>query len=195
MRCGRKVTAALFPKVDSPEKFASMPEYYQAGFAIAMVVEGVEKLNRCLQGVSPLPAPREPTEEEILRGFKYLFGEDGEGMFETFFKDEGREFCEWAEAFEAQMDTRQRADFAQGMADAFRMLAGENKSNDATEIYLFMSLFWRVVEQLRSVDQLHQVLIKILGRNRAGYDPKRVAQICHRVGKRFRRRGRPRKIP
>jgi hypothetical protein len=60
------------------------------------------------------------------------------------------------------------------------------------EIYIFLLLFWRFVNQLKSVSQLHQVLVKIFSAHRVG-DLKRIEKICQRIGLHYRKPGRPKK--
>jgi hypothetical protein len=65
--------------------------------------------------------------------------------------------------------------------------------NTAFEIYNFMLLYWRIIERLKSVHHLHEVLVKVFGPYRAG-DLKRTEKICQRIGLRYRKAGRPKKI-
>ncbi|MGA3283428.1 MAG: hypothetical protein ABSD57_03070 [Verrucomicrobiota bacterium] len=62
--------------------------------------------------------------------------------------------------------------------------------NTTFEIYLFLLLYWKSVVQLKSVHDLHQVIVKILGAHRTG-DLKRMEKICQRIGLRYRKPGRP----
>jgi len=58
------------------------------------------------------------------------------------------------------------------------------------EIYIYLIRFWRNIEQLKSVFDLHQLLRKVLGEHRTG-NLKRVEKICQRIGLHFRKPGRP----
>lgn len=64
--------------------------------------------------------------------------------------------------------------------------------NLAFEVYIFMLWHWRMVEKLDSVPELHKLLVKHLGQNRAG-DLKRIEKICQRIGLHFRKPGAPKK--
>ncbi len=70
--------------------------------------------------------------------------------------------------------------------------AGEIGSTNF-EIYIFFIMYWRVIEQLKSVSDLHQLLRKVFGEHRTG-DLKRIEKICQRIGLHFRKPGRPKKI-
>jgi len=89
------------------------------------------------------------------------------------------------------------SDFLLAYAAGFAKKPGENFKGDVGgttfEIYLFLLMFWRVVEQFKSVSQLHEVLRKVLGEHRTG-DLKRIEKICGRVGLHFRKPGRPKKL-
>jgi hypothetical protein len=65
--------------------------------------------------------------------------------------------------------------------------------NSATEIYIILILYWRSVNAMESVRQLHQFLGKIVRSNRIG-DLKRVEKICERIELRYRKPGRPKKV-
>jgi hypothetical protein len=194
IRCGEKVSCALFPNFREGPSFEAKGSGYDGGFAQGLIYAGLKNLNDVFEKLKPWPKSRLPTESEMRGRLYHLFGENGDWLFDLF-KDDGAEFFAGVKEYESKLTLTEAANYHQGHADAIRMVAGENKKNDATEICLFMMLFWRVVDRLESVDQLHQVLTKVFGRNRVGYDVKRVAQICQRVGKRYRGCGRPRKQP
>ncbi len=88
-------------------------------------------------------------------------------------------------------------DFLLGFSDAFsrkpKTFQASNIGNPTFEIYVFMLIYWRAVERMDSVRQLHEVLVKVFGANRVG-DQKRIEKICQRVGLSFRKPGRPKKI-
>jgi hypothetical protein len=91
------------------------------------------------------------------------------------------------------MSLKEQAELHQGIADATRMVAGENDSKETTAIVLTMVIFWRLVDRLPTARSLLDMLTKAHGENIVGDDPKRIAQICARIGKKFRGPGRPRK--
>jgi hypothetical protein len=64
-----------------------------------------------------------------------------------------------------------------------------NFGNSAFEIYNFMLLYWQIIERLKSVHHLHEVLVKAFG-YRAG-DLKRTEKICQRISLTYRKPGRP----
>lgn len=65
--------------------------------------------------------------------------------------------------------------------------------SSAFEVYIFMLWHWRAIEQLSSVRELHQSLVKHLGPQRAG-ELKRTEKICQRIGLHYRKAGRPKKL-
>jgi len=87
-------------------------------------------------------------------------------------------------------------DFLLGYADGFsrkpRTFQVGNILNPTFEIYVFMLMFWRAIENMDSVRQLHEVLVKVFGAPRMG-DQKRIEKICQRIGLSFRKAGRPKK--
>jgi hypothetical protein len=87
-------------------------------------------------------------------------------------------------------------DFLVGYADGFsrkpKTLKVGELGNTTFEIYLFMLLYWRSVQGMRSVRGLHESLVKIFGANRVG-EEKRIEKICQRIGLTFRKAGRPKK--
>jgi hypothetical protein len=87
-------------------------------------------------------------------------------------------------------------DFLLGYADAFsrkpKTFNVGNLGNPTFEIYLFMLVYWRVIERLDSARQFHEFLVKVFGANRIG-DQKRIEKICQRIGLSFRKPGRPKK--
>lgn len=194
LRCGEKVSAALFPKIQDLPSFDAKGTGYEAGFATGLIEAGLRMFDNVFEKFKPWPKLRKPTDDEMRKGLQYLFGEHGEWLFEVI-KDDGQMFSDAVAEYEVKLTVGEAANYRQGQADALRMVAGENRKNDATEIYLFMLMYWRVVDRLDSVDHLHQLLTKVFGGNRVGYDVKRVAQICQRIGKRYRARGRPPKQP
>ena len=83
--------------------------------------------------------------------------------------------------------------FSAGFARKPKSLKIGDIGNTATEIYVFMWMFWRFVHQLKSVHELHEVLVKVLGAHKVG-DLKRVEKICQRMGLHYRKPGRPAKV-
>lgn len=86
--------------------------------------------------------------------------------------------------------------FLQGFADGFarkpRSFEVGSIGTMSFEPYIYMAWAWRVVRQLRSTAELHQLLVRVFGQNRVG-ELKRVEKICQRIGLQFRKPGRPRK--
>ncbi len=194
IRCSEKFNQAMFPDLVDRSGFQAKEMNYQAGFALGLVEGGLMKMEAVFERLGPWPKMREPTDDEIKQALHFLFGEPGLWLWELL-EDDGVIFSRGIEGFEADLTLAKAANYAEGRASALRMLAGANKKNEATDIYLFLLLYWRVVERLETVDHLHRVITKVFGPNLAGSDPKRIAQICQRVGLKYRARGRPPKQP
>lgn len=89
------------------------------------------------------------------------------------------------------------SEFHRGLSAGLHGLGPDSpgdRSNDATEVYLLLVIWWRFVVRFDSVTVLHAWLTRTLGPARAG-ERKRTEKICQRIGLRFRERGRPRKNP
>ena len=67
-----------------------------------------------------------------------------------------------------------------------------NFHRPTTHIYLLMFTYWRTVEQIPSVVELHRRLCRVLTPALVG-DQKRIEKICQRLGLRLGPRGRPSK--
>jgi hypothetical protein len=96
--------------------------------------------------------------------------------------------------FESEMDLEAKGHLHAGISDAHLMLSGKNAATSTTLRYTSMIVYWRVVEMMTSMEQLHEFLTKIYGVNVVGTDIKGTRQLCHRIGKRFKSPGRPKKL-
>ncbi len=180
-QCGEKVNRALFPRVYAPAK--SFPSAYGAGVAVGMIVTG-----------------RKTASVTLATKFATLSAEQRGDIWQRVSGEESAPPSgitagerEQVSEIEAKFTPEQQVDFDQGKADAGRMLLGENETTEATQIYKLMLTFWRFVDELPNTQVLFEFLSATLGQNVVGNDPKRVQQLCRRVGKKFRPPGRPRK--
>ena len=86
------------------------------------------------------------------------------------------------------------SDFLAAFSAAFARKPEKYKSGDIGstnfEIYIFLVMYWRQIETLNSVAELHQLLRKMMGEHRTG-DLKRIEKICQRIALHFRKPGRP----
>lgn len=87
--------------------------------------------------------------------------------------------------------------FLTGFAAAFaakpKTLGPGGMGSSSFEVQVFLLLCWRQVAGLKSVSELHALLVKVFGPHRAG-DLKRVEKICQRLDLSFRKPGRPKKL-
>ena len=67
--------------------------------------------------------------------------------------------------------------FSKGFASKPKTLSIANIGNPTFEIYVFMLMYWRIVGALKSVRELHDVLVKVFGAHRIG-ELKRIEKIC-----------------
>jgi len=98
------------------------------------------------------------------------------------------------EDFGRQLTPEESSEFLKGSSQAMlgpsRTKDGHLAETTATRLYLFTMLYWHWIFDLPSVTAFHEQVVRALGRNIVG-DKKRVEQFCHRIGLRFRGRGRP----
>ena len=194
VRCAAdKVNRALYPKFyEALATNATRPNYGR-GIAFGLMEAGQKGIAAwALKLPKGMP---EPTEEQAEAVWRWFYREDADKatppsngeLIATEYRDDFREL-------ESGLNGTELADLHQGIADAARMMSGENKATETTRIYLVMVSFWRVVDQLPNSDALFNLLTTSLGPSIVGDDPKRIAQLCTRVRKKFPRRpGRPRK--
>jgi len=83
--------------------------------------------------------------------------------------------------------------FSHGFSKKAKALGLDALGNTNSDIYRTMLMHWRTVDQFKSVSELHKFLIQELGERRVR-GLKRIEKICQRIGLRFRKSGRPKKI-
>ena len=84
--------------------------------------------------------------------------------------------------------------FAKAFASKPKSFKVGEMGNPTFEIYVFMLIYWRVINSLKSVRELHELLIRVFGVHRVG-ELKRVEKICQRMGLHYRKPGRPKPTP
>lgn len=191
--CGKKVARALFPKayVLDNEK---LTQAYKAGLFFGMMTASEQKVAQLSGKIGILPEA--PSADQLKAFADRIYGAnsgvtlpaDGSSLIPE-------ELVAKLEVMEAGLSVEERGLFYAGLADAHSMVAGKNAATDATTLYSTMLVYWRLVDRLTSVDQLHDFLTKVHGQNLVGSDLKRTRQLCLRVGKRFAAPGRPKKLP
>jgi hypothetical protein len=158
-----------------------------------MVESGEKMLADLAEELGPIPEDAITPENE--RAFRKLaYGNDAEKF--TF--EEGGivpiEFARDVMEAESRFNLTQKADFHQAIADVARMMAVVNQTTFPIKVYLFMAVFWRAIEVYPTFESFYNLAVKVFGPASVGSDPKHLAQILGRVGKRFRRPGRPPKL-
>jgi hypothetical protein len=94
-----------------------------------------------------------------------------------------------------EFPSHETADFFQGFNIAMRhnLVDREGKpiiKNDATKLYLFLIMFWKTVDKMQSVPQLHKWLGKFFPQNELS-DIERLRGICKKIKLHLGKRGRP----
>jgi hypothetical protein len=195
-RCAEKVNRALLPKVFESVESNKTSFIGQAGLAFGLMSAGQAKLKPELKNLRKIvgESGADTTFAQdivFLESFRsgnnepLLVAKNGD-MIAPKFREKIRQI-------ESQAALSDLTKFYKGMCDAALMVNGENKTTDTTAIYQLMLTFWRLVEQFTTAQKFFEFLTLILGRNRVGDDPKRVQQMCARIGKTFAKPGRPRK--
>jgi hypothetical protein len=122
MRCGEKVSCALFPKFRERPSFEAKGAGYEGGFSLGLIYAGLKNLNDVFERLKPWPKSRALTEGEMRERLQHLFGENGDWLFDLF-KDDGAEFFAGVEEYESKLTLPEAANYHQGHADAIRMAA------------------------------------------------------------------------
>jgi|HubBroStandDraft_1064217.scaffolds.fasta_scaffold36985_5 hypothetical protein len=191
-RCAEKVNRALFPKVYDVLEKKKGSQAYSVGVAFGLMTGGQSGLREHLAKLT-VEIP-EPTDEQAAAIWRWFYREDADRL--TRPTDGGLVADEYRKEFqeiESGMGSTDLAELHQGVADAARMIGGDNKATETTNVYKIMLTFWRVVDGLPDINALFDMLTKALDANAVGSDPKRISQLCGRIGKSFRPPGRPRK--
>jgi len=188
----REVAATMFPTAKLKDDFYLTPRRMGAviGHSCALGVWLMEGLQHELSKPEPQIDLTKFTPEQIAHGEKILDGivQDWYPALRRLAKralcscvDQSYEdMTEFLLAYSAAFSRKPKRP---GMADI---------GNPTIEIYFFMLTFWRGVNVLRSVHELHQVLVKSFGSHRVG-QLKRVEKICQRIDLHYRKPGRPKK--
>jgi len=173
------------------------------GHICEMAVWMMEWLNHILKSSVEEMAPlinktdERPITEEEAKQLKELEGSVKTGL---------EKLCAWYEALRrlakrtlclsVDQHYQDMTDFLVGFADGFsrkpKSFGLGEIGNTTFEIYHYMILNWAWIQQIESVRQFHECLVKTFGSHRIG-EQKRVEKICQRVGLSFRKPGRPKK--
>jgi hypothetical protein len=149
-------------------------------------IESDVSMNEASSSKKPLP---EMTESELEKGLNIL--ESLGKWYLALRRLAKRALCSCVgQAYEDMTD------FLLGYSDAFsrkpKTFQAGNMGNSTFEIYVFMLVFWWLIERMGSVRELHETLVAVMG-TRIG-DQKRIEKICQRLGLSFRKVGRPKKL-
>jgi hypothetical protein len=189
----REVGATMFPVAKIKDDLNLTPKRMGAliGHSCALgvwIMEGLEyQLNKPESDIDLSKF----TPEQIEHGKKFLEDIVGD-WYPALRRLAKRSLCscvdrsyeEMTEFLLAYSEAFSRKPKKQGVADI---------GNPTIEIYFFMLTFWRAVNAMRSVHQLHQVLVGVFGPHRVG-NLKRVEKICQRIDLHYRKPGRPKNL-
>jgi hypothetical protein len=184
----REFARAMFPVAKLKTSKVLTPRLIGAilGHQCAYAVWLMEWLSTQIEAANS-PAEESLTEDEVLKA---------EPFHDSFAKwySALRRLAKLALCSNVDQSYGDMSEFLLAYAAGFAKKPGERIAGDiggtTFEIYLFLLMYWRVVEQFKSVSQLHEVLRKVLGENRTG-DLKRIEKLCQRIGLHFRKPGRP----
>ena len=188
----REFGNAMFPVARIKEGFDPTPKRLGAflGHACANGVWLIEQLDDSAEEEATTNGHSTLSDEQLAKGIAF-YQQINEVWYPALRRLAKRALCSAVDQCYEDMTA-----FLKGYSDAFsrkpKSAGLGNLGNSATEIYFVMFFFWRRVDALRSVRDLHRFLIQILGCPRVG-DLKRVEKICQRIGLRYRKPGRPKK--
>ncbi len=189
---GQELGATLFPVVRIKDDLNLTPRRMGAliGHSCALGVWMMEGLAHELNKPEQEIDLSKFTPEQIEQGKKYLNGIVND-WYPALRRLAKRSLCscvdqpyeDMTEFLLAYSEAFSRKPKKPGLADI---------GNPTIEIYFFMFTFWRAINALRSVHQLHQRLVGVFGPHRVG-ELKRVEKICQRIDLHYRKPGRPQK--
>jgi hypothetical protein len=187
-----EVGAVLFPVIKIKDELNLTPRRMGAliGHTCALgvwMMEGLEhELNKPGQEIELTKF----TPEQIEHGKKYL-NDIVNVWYPALRRLAKRALCSCVDRPYEDM-----TEFLLAYSEAFsrkpKKLGAADIGNPTFEIYIFMLIFWRAINALRSVHQLHQCLVRVFGPHRVG-ELKRVEKICQRIDLHYRKPGRPKK--
>jgi len=199
--CGLRLRSTLFFPVTSVLSSVVFTPYH-AGYSIGIMRWGLKGF----EAMPPAGLSQTAKKLRLSAGAKRKIGK----LLEVFFLRTGcitraelsqsRFIPSNARKYHNQADRlppSQATEYYRGLADGLRGIgpgSSEDKSTAATPTLLILGMWWRRVQQFRSVTELHQWLIRVLGKRRAG-EKKHVEKICERIGLRLAKRGRPKSKP
>lgn len=203
-------TPNLLPDTGCPTWVDNLErEFRQAMFPVAKLKKGLvltpQRLggiigHQCASGVwmmewleakleeAPTEADLELTDEQIAQGKEFI----------TKLYDEWyaalRRLAKRALASCVDQNYPDMRDFLSAYSAAFARkpisFGSSSFGNTAFAVYIFLLWHWRIITELNSVRELHDILVRQIGLQRAG-ELKRTEKICQRIGLHFRKPGRP----
>jgi len=189
----REVGATMFPVAKLKDELNLTPRRMGAliGHSCALGVWVMESLEHELKKPQSEIDSKHFTPEQIEHG-KKVFQGFVQDWYPALRRLAKRALCSCVDQPYGDM-----TDFLLAYSEAFSRKPKTFKMGDlgnpTIEIYFFMLTFWRAVNALRSVHQLHQRLVGVFGPHRVG-ELKRVEKICQRIDLHYRKPGRPKKV-
>jgi hypothetical protein len=189
----REVGATMFPVAKLKDGFYLTPRRIGAlfGHSCALGVWLMENLEHEANKPRSAVNSMQCTPEQLEHGKKILHGivEDWYPALRRLAK---RALCSYVDQPYEDM-TEFLLAYSQAFSRKPKTFKMGDLGNPTIEIYFYMLTFWRAVNALRSVHQLHQCLVGVFGPHRVG-ELKRVEKICQRIDLHYRKPGRPKKV-
>lgn len=190
----QEIAAVAYPVAKLKEGFKMTPHRmgallgHSCAFGVWMM-EDLQRLSEMPQTAIPL---QEVTPEQIKSSEKFVTGIHGV-WYPALRRLAKRALCACVDQPYADMTAFLRA-YAEAFSRKPKLPGFADIGNPVFSIYIFMATYWRYVNMLKSVRELHELLVKVHGPHRIG-ELKRIEKICQRIELHYRKPGRPKRLP
>ncbi len=185
----QEIGATMFPVARIKDDLNLTPNRMGAliGHSCAIAVWMIEALQFEIERAPELDESKF-TAEQLEHGAKIFYGIVND-WYPAFRRLAKRALCTSVDRTYDEM-TEFLLAYSAGFSRKPKKFGMPDVGHSAMEIYFFMLMYWRGVNALGSVRQLHEVLVNRFGPYRVG-ELKRIEKICQRIGLHYRKPGRP----